>query len=38
VSNKFGSILEEKIVKYFKVMSWHSPVGAEENHEKPQSG
>jgi len=22
----------------FKVLSWHSPEGTEENHEKPHSG
>jgi hypothetical protein len=37
VNDELEKIWKEAVMAYFKVLSWHSPGGTEENHDKPQS-
>jgi hypothetical protein len=36
MNDELERICKEAIVAYFKVPSWNSPEGTEENHGKPQ--
>jgi hypothetical protein len=38
VNNELERMWEEAVMAQFKVISWHSPGGTDENHEKPQRG
>jgi hypothetical protein len=35
MNNELERMCKEAVMTYFKVISWHSPRGTDENHEKP---
>jgi hypothetical protein len=37
MNNELGRVWKEEVVAYFKIISWNSPGGTEEIHEKPNS-